>query len=137
MTKTDAQNDLGSTAGAVSARTGSTPFGNFELGSVEVVGEEGDDFEAATHSGFVTIGDAVQIEIEGPNAPAIAAFIVCACNAHADLLANAKWALGMLRALQPKMAPTSGPGVEETIASWEAGMRDLRAALALAEPSST
>lgn len=152
MTKTDAQNDLGSTAVAVSAGTGSNPFGNFELGSVEVVGEEGDDFEAAAHSGFVTIGDAVQIEIEGPNAPAIAAFIVRACSAHADLVAALRAIVAGLDVPRNRFGKLDGDlATSNPLANLavkfnlphgggdiaEAAVMVARAALALAEPSST
>jgi hypothetical protein len=58
----------------------------WELGSVTTVCLHTDEMIESPTDGFVAAGDDCDIEVKGTNAPANAAFIVRAVNAHDDLV---------------------------------------------------
>ena len=113
-------------------------FGRFELGAVEVFDGEGAPMVSAPRDGFVTIGDDVEIEVEGPRAPEIAAFIVLACNLHDEMLEVLKRLVFDCKAddLQTKAGYDVWIAAADAVIA-KAEAREHNTALAAAEPMGT
>ena len=111
-------------------------FGRFDLGGVMVIDVATDAQVPSTDTAFITVGED-EINIDGPRAPAIAAFVVRACNAHDELLAALKQSRGyVVKVVVTPMRRNSSSEVRRLQADAAKSLREIDDAIAAAEARS-